>query len=77
MADLTTLQTRLSQAETAYHKLLTGNLEETVQQDTGRVTYKAADAAKLQSYIEELKYQIASLGGTITGQRRRGLEVNL
>lgn len=77
MADLVTLQARLGQAESAYHKLMTGNLEETVQQDSGRVTYTPANIAKLQAYIVELKLQIADAGGAVDVQRRRGLVVNL
>jgi hypothetical protein len=76
MADLTTLQTRLTQAESAYHKLLTGSMEERVDTGSGyAVAYTRADADKLLAYINTLKGEIAALGGG--GRPRRGFIVNL
>ncbi len=77
MADLSILTTRLAEAEAAYHKLLTGSLEETVMVGDIRTTYAKSEAAKLQSYIDNLKSQIAAAGGAVAGLRRRGLMVNL
>lgn len=77
MADLATLQTRLAEAEAAYHRLQTGAAEETVQHGDMRVTYTAASAGKLASYIESLKAQIAAAGGSNSGYARRALVVDL
>ena len=77
MADLTTLQGWLLEAELAQHKLLTGAQEMQIEHSDMRVAYTKADVGRLQAYVDSLKAQIAALGGTITGQRRRGLEVNL
>ena len=77
MADLSTLQTRLSEAEAARHKLLTGSTEESVGHGDMRVTYTRAEAARLDAYIASLRAEIASLGGTVSGERRRGLTVDL
>jgi peptidoglycan hydrolase CwlO-like protein len=77
MADLATLQSRLDAAETALHNLQIGALEMQVDHADMRVAYTKADIGKLQGYIDSLKTQIAAAGGTITGQRRRGLDVNL
>ena len=78
MADLTTLQTRLDQAETALHKLMTGSLVEHIQADarTGAaVRYTPAQVPALQRYIASLKNQIAvASGGSV---RRRAFVVNL
>ena len=77
MADLTTLQTWLTEAEAAYHKLTTQGGEEEVQHGDMRVRYTRGDLDKLGAYIINLKAQIAGLGGTTTGLRRRAIEVDL
>lgn len=77
MADLATLQARLTEAETAYHRLLTGSQEEEVEHGDMRVKYSSAGKQQLAAYIQSLKAQIAALGGTVTGERRRGLTVDL
>jgi len=79
MADLATLQTRLTAAELAYHNLITGSMEEEVEHADMRVKYTRSVTAlqQLLSYIADLKAQIASLGGTVTGLRRRAIEVDL
>jgi len=81
MADLATLQARLAEAELAYHALLTGTKEVSVQQGSAnadfRVTYTETKAADLASYIDSLKAQIAAEGGTVAGSKRRALEVDL
>lgn len=69
MADLLTLQSRLVEAETARHRLLTGTLEVTVSlQGYGTATYTQSNIAALEKYIVELQNKIAALSGT----RRRG-----
>jgi hypothetical protein len=77
MADLTTLQGWLLEAELAQHKLHTGAQEMQIEHGDMRVAYTVSDSGRLQAYIDNLKTQIAALGGTIAGERRRGLEVNL
>lgn len=76
MADLATLQTRLLEAELAYHRLMTGSAEEEAQHDDMRVRYTRAEAGNLAAYIERLKSEIAAAGGN-AGTRRKALVVNL
>ncbi|TKW61710.1 MAG: hypothetical protein DI628_03540 [Blastochloris viridis] len=69
MSDLGTLQSRLADAETARHKLLTGTQEVTVNlHGFGSTTYTQANVKALDRYIAELRMQIARL----TGGPRRG-----
>ena len=77
MADLATLQTRLSEAETAYHALMTGAKKASVGLGDMQVTYARADAGRLASYIAQLKTEIAVAGGSVSGQRRRAFVVDL
>lgn len=77
LVDLAVLQGWLLEAEYAQHKLRTGAQEMQIDHGDMRVAYTKADGGKLQAYIDSLKAQIAALGGTIGGQRRRGMEVNL
>lgn len=77
MADLATLQTWLTAAEVARHRLRTGSQEEEVEHGDMRARYTRADAGELDSYIADLKARIAALGGSVTGERRRALEVDL
>jgi gpW len=77
MADLTTLQGYLLEAELALHKLRTGAQEMQVEHGDMRVAYTKADVGHLQGYIDDLKSQIAAAGGTVDGQRRRAMTVNL
>lgn len=77
MADLATLQSRLAEAETAYHNLMRGGQTEKVGHGDMMLTYTRAESAKLKSYIDELKGQIALAGGSVGGLRRRGLVVDL
>lgn len=72
MADLATLQTRLSEAEAALHQVLTGKKVEVAERDGRRVQYSGAnpgDSQRLQAYIQSLKAEIATLSGAI-GMRR-------
>lgn len=49
----------LSQARTAYHKLVTGtSAREVVDQNGERVTFTAANRQSLYSYIMELEAQL-------------------
>ena len=70
MTDLTTLQTRLTEAEDAYHRLMLGAKEVSVTiGGYGATTFAQANAEKLEQYIEKLKSQISRLNG----QPRRGI----
>jgi len=64
MTDLTTLETRLTEAEAALHVLATGGQRQVVDIGTGgRVAYTAANVADLRLYIAGLKNQIEKLKG--------------
>ncbi len=64
MTDLTTLETRLTEAETALHLLAIGGQRQVVDIGTGgRVAYTAANVAELRIYIAGLKNQISKLKG--------------
>jgi flagellar biosynthesis chaperone FliJ len=59
MTDITVLQQRLSDAETALHQLLTGQKEVSVNVGGfGSVTYTTANQAALTRYIAQLKLEI-------------------
>lgn len=77
MAVLATLQTRLGEAEAAYHRLMTGAMEVEVQHETMTVKYSEASLKNLQSYIADLKAQIQAAGGSVDGLRRRAFVVDL
>lgn len=65
MADLATLQLRLTQAEEQYHKLLTGQAARVfVDQNGERIEYVAASASRLAAYIEDLKRQLGQQTGS-------------
>lgn len=81
MADLSTLQLRLAEAELAYHRMQTGTAEVTVEQGgevAMKVTYNNASVDKLRAYISDLKAQIAAITGNSGGlARRRPMYVEL
>lgn len=61
MATSEQLQTRLDEAETAYHQLVTGQKEVTVSSSSGKsVTYTQANVGQLASYIASLKRQLGT-----------------
>lgn len=75
MAELTILQIRLEEAETAYHRLQIGALEASVGSGDMQVSFTRAEAAKLRDYIADLKRQIArAQGGNTAGCRRMEFE---
>jgi hypothetical protein len=79
MADLATLQARLTEAESAYHSLMTGTSTVELEHGDMRTKYTAATAGALSAYIADLRAQIVANGGTLdgTGLRRRAFEVDL
>ena len=69
--DKETLKIRLAEAEEAYHKLLIGAKEVSVNVgDFGSVTYNQTTQTALESYISSLKSQIAAAEGKATNRRR-------
>lgn len=59
-----TLQTRLTEAEDARHKLLTGQQEVEISLDGfGKTVYSQANIRALDKYIVELQNKIARLSG--------------
>lgn len=77
MADLATLQSRLADAEAAYHSLAIGALAVEVQHSDMRQRYTEANRGELAAYIASLKAQIVAAGGSVTGYTRRGLVIDL
>ncbi|MGE3333631.1 MAG: gpW family head-tail joining protein [Rhodospirillaceae bacterium] len=77
MADLATLTTRLSEAETAYHKLMT--IQQSAQVNVGgdSITYynNSESLKQLNGYITDLKAQINALDCT-QGKRRRAIGIS-
>lgn len=70
MASLATLQTWLTEAETARHKLMTGSRAVSLTYAGRSVSYTSADLAALNSYIEDLKAQIATASGQPVAKTR-------
>ena len=69
--DIKTLKIRLIEAEDAYHQLLTGTKEVSVNVGNfGSVTYYQTSRTALEAYISSLKSQIAAAEGTTVGRRR-------
>lgn len=59
MPTISELQTRLSEAETALHRLLTGTQVVQVRDASGRqVSYSASNLKDLRAYIADLKRQL-------------------
>ena len=69
--DIKTLKIRLIEAEDAYHQLLVGTKEVSVNVGNfGSVTYNQTSRTALEAYISSLKSQIAAAEGTTTGRRK-------
>ncbi len=69
--DIKTLKIRLSEAEEAYHKLMIGAREVSVNVGNfGSVTYNQTSKTTLEAYISDLKSQIAMAEGKSTGRRK-------
>jgi len=64
MTDVLVLKSRLLEAETAYHDIMTGKaVRKWVDQNGESVEYSRANVSQLSSYIEALKAEIALLEG--------------
>ena len=62
--DKETIKTRLAEAEEAYHKLLIGAKEVSVNVGNfGAVTYNQTSRTALEAYIADLKAQLAEAEG--------------
>lgn len=78
MADLATLQLRLTEAEQALHNLAIGARVVDVWKDGRRVQYSEATKDQLEAYIKDLTDQISDAGATATTRpRRRFIPVSL
>jgi len=65
------IKTRLAEAEEAYHKLLIGAKEVTVNVGNfGSVTYNQVNRAALEAYIAELKAQLSAAEGIAMMKRK-------
>ena len=65
------LKTRLAEAEEAYHQLMIGAREVSVNiGNFGSVTYNQANRTNLETYIANLKSQIATAEGICVGRRK-------
>ncbi len=61
---LTTLQTWLSEAQTAYHALNTGQQVVSLSQGTTSLSFTAAQVPQLRKYIADLQGAINALTGS-------------
>lgn len=69
--DIKTLQTRLAEAEEAYHQLMIGAKEVSVNVGNfGSVTYSQTNRAALKAYIADLKAQLAEAAGSSVLKRK-------
>ena len=64
MSSLAELKVYLTQAEAAYHALMTGEQIVTVSNVDGSTSYNQVSIKRLEIYIAQLKAQIAVAGGT-------------
>lgn len=77
MAALATLQGWLTDAEAALHQLNIGAQEMQIDHGDMRVAYTKANVGDLRRYIDDLKAQIVTAGGTVDTLRRRGITLDL
>lgn len=69
--DIETLQTRLAEAEEAYHQLMIGAREVSVNVGNfGSVTYNQTNRAALETYIADLKNKLSQAKGLSIGCRK-------
>lgn len=77
MADLVTLQTQLTEAQTALHSVITGSGVTRVTIGDKQIDYNAMDLTKLTTYVQYLQSQVDAAGGSTTAIYRRALLVEL
>ncbi|WP_439273556.1 gpW family head-tail joining protein [Pseudochrobactrum sp. HB0163] len=70
MTDRTILQARLTEAETALHKLMVGNATVQLSYQGESVTFTTADEGRLRLYIRELRMQLGLESTSRTRTRR-------
>ena len=69
--DKETIKTRLAEAEEAYHQLMIGAREVSVNVGNfGSVTYSQTNRAALEAYIADLKAKLAEAKGYPTLKRK-------
>lgn len=69
--DIETLRTRLAEAEEAYHQLMIGVKEVSVNVGNfGSVTYNQTSRAALEAYIADLKAKLAEAEGSPVLKRK-------
>lgn len=73
MTDAATLTARLTAAEEARHRLLTGAQEAAVEYAGFKQSFARADLARLEAYIAELRVELGI--ETPTSRRRRAIRV--
>ena len=61
------LQTRLDEARSAYHKLQTGTMAVSIMKDGRRIDFNRTNIHQLKNYIDELEGQL----GIVSSRRRR------
>lgn len=71
--ELTTLTVWLSEAQTAYNDLNTGQQVVSIGTGDKRITFTAAEVSKLKQYILDLQSAIAAAAGN--GSRRKGVYI--
>lgn len=73
MADCSTIQANLADAQASYHALLTGkSLQRFVDQNGESVLYTAANKDSLKAYIDTLKNDLAICQGQSSGRSFAG-----
>jgi ketosteroid isomerase-like protein len=70
MTDTETLESRLSAAEDALHRLMTGDMEVEVEFEGTRSKFARADESRLRQYIRSLERK---LGRGVSSRSRRAL----
>jgi hypothetical protein len=68
MATTADIQTRLTEAQTAYHRLITGTQAVEIRDSNGEsIRYSSANLSRLRGYIRDLENELA---GTAASSRR-------
>jgi translation initiation factor IF-3 len=70
MATVLTLQTRLSEAESALHLLAQGKRTVTVQFEGRTVTYTQSTMQELTQYVDRLRVELSTATAAAAGTRK-------